>query len=279
MKNHESPRVAVLVDTSTAWGRRLIGGITRYAREHGPWLIWLRDSGQDEKLRLPAGWVGEGIIARVANVGMARHVQAIGVPVVNISGVVLPGVEFPRVTHDAAEAGRLAAKYFLDRGFRHFAFVGDTQLPLRHLALRGIQPGFVAQRLFRRTVSGPADRRFEPPLGARPGRSGPNGCWDNPSRWQFLPGQCGNRAASSRPAAAWDCRFPSKWPCWAETTIRCCTRPARRPFPASIVPSDLVGSRAAALLDDLMHGQQPSQATFLLKPTGIITRQSTDGWP
>ena len=48
------------------------------------------------------------------------------------------------------------------------------------------------------------------------------------------------------------------------------------PVSGVMVPSQFVGSKAAALLDDLMHGKKPPEATILVKPTGIMTRQSTD---
>jgi len=40
-------RVAVLVDTSTAWGRRLIRGVVGHACKHGPWDLWGHARGQD----------------------------------------------------------------------------------------------------------------------------------------------------------------------------------------------------------------------------------------
>jgi len=60
MPASDLPRVAVLVDTSTGWGRRMVRGIIGYARKHGPWRLWVDDWGQREALRLPPGWKGEG---------------------------------------------------------------------------------------------------------------------------------------------------------------------------------------------------------------------------
>ena len=126
MQERKTFRVAILVDTSTAWGRRLISGVTSYSRKWGPWLIHLEDRGQNESFRIPRGWHGDGIVARVADRATARHLRNTGLPVVNVSAILLPGVDFPRVTYDARMAGQLAAEYFLNRGFRHFGFVGDT---------------------------------------------------------------------------------------------------------------------------------------------------------
>ena len=43
----------------------MIRGVVRYVHKHGPWNLWVDACGQDERLRVPPGWTGEGIIARL----------------------------------------------------------------------------------------------------------------------------------------------------------------------------------------------------------------------
>ena len=112
-----TPHVAVLVDTATGWGRRLVRGVVNYS-QHGPWYLWIKSGGQDAPLWLPPGWRGDGIIARIGTLAAARHIRTVGVPAVNISAIELPGVDFPRVATDLPAAGRLAAGHLLDRGVR-----------------------------------------------------------------------------------------------------------------------------------------------------------------
>ncbi len=119
----ETSHVAVLVDTATGWGRRLVRGVVNYS-QHGSWYLWIKSGGQDASLWLPPGWCGDGIIARIGTRAAARRVRATGVPVVNISAIELPGVDFPRVATDLLAAGRMAAEHLLDRGFVHFAYYG-----------------------------------------------------------------------------------------------------------------------------------------------------------
>ena len=87
----KTPRVAVLVDTSTSWGRRVITGIHNYTRNHGTWQLIIEARGMEERTRVPQGWRGEGIIARVSSVSMARDLRAHRLPVVNVSGIQLTG--------------------------------------------------------------------------------------------------------------------------------------------------------------------------------------------
>ncbi|MDD5350474.1 MAG: XylR family transcriptional regulator [Chthoniobacteraceae bacterium] len=123
-------RVAVLVDTSTDWGRRIITGIVSYVREHVKWQLFIEPAGLEESLELPAGWHGDGVIARVSTPRIAAHLRARGLPVVNISSVQIPGPEFPRVANDGRLVAKMAAEYFLDRGFRHFGYISPLGFPL-----------------------------------------------------------------------------------------------------------------------------------------------------
>ena len=117
-------RVAVLVDTSTTWGRAVLRGINAYRLRHGHWEIFVEARGMEEHLRVPPGWRGDGVIARVSNPLMARELKALKIPVVNVSGIEIVEANFHRVSTDLGASARLAAKYFLERGFRHFAYFG-----------------------------------------------------------------------------------------------------------------------------------------------------------
>jgi LacI family transcriptional regulator len=115
-------RVAVLVDTSTSWGRDLIAGIHRYSRANADWQLFVEPRGTEQRRWLPKNWKGDGVIARVGFVDLAKSLKAMRVPVVNVSGIVLPKVDFPRVVSDQVAASEMAASYLLGRGFKHFAY-------------------------------------------------------------------------------------------------------------------------------------------------------------
>jgi LacI family transcriptional regulator len=117
-------RIAVLVDTSTGWGRRVIRGILKFAKKHGPWDIWLEPQGQAEQMRLPNGWRGDGVIARVASGAMAAYLRDTGLPVVNVSAIRLRSQLFPTVTADTGALVQLALDHFRERGLHQFAYIG-----------------------------------------------------------------------------------------------------------------------------------------------------------
>ena len=98
MVNAAPLRVAVLVDTSTTWGRAVLRGINTYRLKHGPWEIFVEARGLEERLSVPKGWRGHGAIARVGSDQMAAELKSLRIPVVNVSAIEVKGVKFPRVT-------------------------------------------------------------------------------------------------------------------------------------------------------------------------------------
>lgn len=278
MSSHRArpnPRVAVLVDTSTSWGRRLHVGIHNYDREHGPWQLFVEPRGMEEKLRVPAGWRGDGIIARVGSVAMAEELQALGVPVVNVSGIELPKASFPRVTTDLKASAELAAKHFLERGFKHFAYFSLVGLP--YVAIH--------QQAFADAIAG-ADGDFallavKPRAGAEPD-------------WNLDLAKLGNWLKSlAKPVAVltWN-------PSSAREIIYACQEAGllvpeevavlsgsddellcdllHVPVSGIMAPCDDIGYKAARLLDQLMRGQPVPKQPELIAPSGVATRQSTD---
>ncbi|MEO5714256.1 MAG: XylR family transcriptional regulator [Luteolibacter sp.] len=123
LETHVEPvkRVAILVDTSTTWGRDVIAGIHRYSQNVG-WQLLVEPRGVEQRRWLPAAWKGDGVIARVGFVDLAKKLKSLKLPVVNVSGITLPGVNFPRVVSDQVAAANLAAEHLLERGFRHFGY-------------------------------------------------------------------------------------------------------------------------------------------------------------
>ncbi len=118
------PHVALLIETSLASGRDILRGVARYVREHQPWALYHEPRGLEEFVpRWLRRWKGDGIIARVQTRSMARKLAASGIPVVDVLGVVTD-LPFPLVHVDNDAIARLAGTHLLERGFRHFGFLG-----------------------------------------------------------------------------------------------------------------------------------------------------------
>ena len=271
-----TPHVAVLVDTATGWGRRLVRGIVNYS-QHGPWYLWIRSGGQDTPLWLPPGWRGDGIIARVGTPAAARRVRAAGVPVVNISAIELAGVDFPRVATDLTAAGRMAAEHLLDRGFVHFAYYGLAHRAYVDRHYRGFADAVSA-------VCDPCPfygTTFDSGAGART-------AWITRqrglSRWlKTLTKPVGVVAwttelgrelihASRREGLL----VPEQVAVLAADNDELLCEACVPSLSGIALTSERIGFEAARLLDRLMHGARPPKAPLLLEPTGVVARQSTD---
>lgn len=124
------PRVALLIETSRGYGRQFLKGVIRYARLHGPWGFYITPGDLEQVLPRMRRWGGTGIIARVETHQVARAIVMARLPtiLVGLSSVrVLRNkalTQFSQVHSDSLNAGRLAAEHLLERGFRHFAYVG-----------------------------------------------------------------------------------------------------------------------------------------------------------
>ena len=104
----KSRRVAVLIETSRAYGRGLLRGVARYNHEHGQWAVYFTPHGLDEPP--PAwlrNWKGDGILARIANRRMADAILKTGLPAVELRGA-LSGLGLPFIGVDNRIVAQLA---------------------------------------------------------------------------------------------------------------------------------------------------------------------------
>ena len=123
IRNSGNKRVAILVDTSTSWGRAVAMGVHQQAQIEN-WQLFLEPKGVGELFELPESWNGDGVIARINDETLVDHLARRRLPVVNVSSIEISSMPFPRVCTDLVAAGHMAADYFLRRGFRHFAYLG-----------------------------------------------------------------------------------------------------------------------------------------------------------
>ena len=107
---------SILIALSTTH-HGFLRGIAKYAREHG----WHIDATMAYTGKVPRRWSGDGVISQCGfSDELAEHVNSLGLPTVEITGV-NQRVNAARIDTDYAAFGVAAAEYFLDRRFKHFA--------------------------------------------------------------------------------------------------------------------------------------------------------------
>jgi len=267
------PRVALLVDTSTDWSRRVISGIMQYVRTHGFWHLFVEPRGVEERLELPRGWQGDGIIARIGNLEMAHHLHMRGIPVVNVSAIHVPNApDFPRVNTNVTDTATLAANYFLERGFRNFAY----------LSLLGLEYAARQQTAFVSAVNKAGCKCVLHGVKTHAGAQAPD--WnlriENLGQWLLsLPKPVAILTWSGGREVIHACHFvglrvPEEVALLSGSDDFLCEA-SRVPISAVQASAERIGKEAAALLHRLLRGGTPPARPVLVPPLRVVTRQST----
>jgi LacI family transcriptional regulator len=121
-----SNRIGIVMTHGYSYFRDILRGIRRYAEAQPRW-IFTTVAAEPSALKAFAEFRPDGVIASVDTAALKKSVAALRRPVVNVAAVLRQPLPFPRVGVDNVEVGRLAAEHFLQRGLRHFAFVGNPQ--------------------------------------------------------------------------------------------------------------------------------------------------------
>jgi LacI family transcriptional regulator len=149
------PSVALLIESSNAYARGLLRGISAYVREHESWSVFLPEY---ERGRKPPKWFhrwkGHGVIARIENQQIASCITALEVPVIDVSAA-RAVANIPWVETDDAAVARMGFSHLRERGFWQLGFCGAPQFNWSNwrcehfcqLAKQDQRPCFVYQSL------------------------------------------------------------------------------------------------------------------------------------
>jgi len=269
----ERPRVALDVETSLVYGRRILDGISGYLRASRPWSIYLEQ--HELATDLPGflrRWNGDGIITRQATADSVkllrrRHLTAIDL------GDLRPHLGILRIGSAHAAIGRVAAEHLLERGFENFACCGFSD---EHWSERR-RDGFLAEieharfdcsvyespraglQVWKRDQTRITDwiKSLRKPVGVFA---------TNDLRGQHVLDAC----------ARLDLAVPEQVAVIGvdndELVCNLCNPPL-----SSVIPNpERVGYEAANWLDRMMRGERPSALDIEIPPLGIAVRQSSD---
>ncbi|MDO4569557.1 MAG: DNA-binding transcriptional regulator [Planctomycetia bacterium] len=279
-QNRKVRRVAVLIETTRAYGRRIMDGIAAYVRENPFWQIFVEPRALYDPLpHWLKTWDGDGIIARVGSPKDRQALEQLGLPVVHLKGVekVSKGL-MPDIYTDRQAVGQLAATHLIERHFRHFAFVGIPNCSWSNLELAGFQKTLEEASLSchvfqhkKGILKNYRDGAMEDEI-------------DMVSQWlKTLPMPIGILAADDflgvqLLSACYQLgihvpEMAAVVGVGDEETV------CRLAFPtlSSVRPNEhLIGRKAAALLDRLMEGYFERPDPEKIPPLKVVTRHSTD---
>jgi LacI family transcriptional regulator len=265
-------RVAVVIEASNAYARRLLAGIHAHLRAHEPWTVFLPEHGRGRPpLEALARWRGDGMIARIETPAIARTVVALqrsqGVPVIDVSAArLVPGV--PYVETDDAAIAAVAAEHFAERDFRQVAFLGDSRFRWSENRRMAFVTAATARAMtvavFRHVRGYDDDEAVEAWLVSLPKPVGLFCCYDLRGR-QALD-------ACRRAGIA----VPDEVAVLGVDDDELLCGLSSPPLSSVIPDARGAGRMAAKLLERLMLGEVLDRQEWLLPPIGISPRLSSD---
>jgi LacI family transcriptional regulator len=269
-------RVGVWLDLDYAIKREIetYAGCQRFADEAGWDLIF--DPVMAETLKSSKGTPPyDGVLGRVGK-PLAQAARKAGIPAVNI-WINSPAKEVTSVLLDMEASGVMAAQHLLGRGFREFGFLGFQRLVNSQRQLRG----------FRNTVREAGYRCNS---------------WSIP--YTLLSNDARRFGKFMSDLKAWIRKLPTPFGILVPADIygrflidACRSEGLHVPGDVAVIGSDNeevvclsqspsltsieyghanLGSRAAALLQDLMDGAMAPLEPIMVPPAKLVRRQSTD---
>lgn len=275
------PRVALLIESSRAYGRGLLLGVAKFVREHGRWSIFLQERSLGD---VSPGWLkeweGDGIIARVENRPMAEAIRRLGLPAVDVR-YLLPNLAMPSIRTDDEAVARVASEHLLERGFRHFAFCGFdgadySDIRRDSFAERIAQAGFRCHA-------------FEDPQ--KPRRASTLEYEEHGLKYEDLvaswlkdlPKPIGLMACNDirgqqvlNACRAIGVAVPDEVAVIGVDNDEVLCDLSDPPLTSVIPNTERIGYEAAALLDRMMAGARAPKHPIFIEPAGIVTRGSTE---
>lgn len=274
-QRRDRPHVLLMVETSMAFGRCVLDGISRYLVENRPWSVQLD---LRELVIAPPAWLkdwnGDGIITRSTTPEMIKVIERLQIPTVNLTDM-YGDQGLPAVLNDHEKIGRVAAQHLIDKGLSRFAFAGFSDHHWSSLRLSG----------FRNELADldPEVLLYESDW-ANVRQHGWEGQQAEIIRWiRSLPKPVGILACNDfrgqhllDACRAADISVPDEVAVLGVDNdhVLCdfCD-----PQLSSVIPSaERIGFEAAKMLDQLMRGESPSNDRVLIEPLGVAERPSTD---
>jgi LacI family transcriptional regulator len=256
-------RIALLMDMSWAYTRGLMRGIMDVAQSRR-WLVRMLSDQVKPVRHALREWPPHGIIGLFTSPELLAAAQQRRCKIVNVANFFDSRV--PRVGIDEAAIGAMAAEYFIGRSFTNFAFSGDANanfsLQRRDAFVSTLKArGFECDCCI---LPGVIHDHFRPWLKSLPKPVALLASTDN-SGWGV-----GEMCRSM------GIRIPEELALLGVDNDEFECELASPPLSSVANRAREIGRAAAGMLERLLRGGRQPAKPLLLKPAGIVTRQSTD---
>ncbi len=279
-------RVAVLIETTRAFGRGLIEGIADYSRDCGPWSMYFEPQGlSSTPPAWLADWKGDGILVRIDDQRMVDAVMGTGLPALDLRGRLDSPLPFIGSNNELIT--KLAFDHLRDRGLRSLAFCGVAPGQIRALDFRRkhfikhVEAAGFACEVFQNAIPKPT-RSGKPPsdpmsidweteqealaawVSSLPKPIGIMACHD-PRGYQLVD--------ACRRA---NVKVPDEVAIVGVDNDRVLCQMADPPLTSVEPGGQRIGYIAAQWLDRMMNGEPGPAGPVLVEPKALIARRSSD---
>ena len=274
----KSRQVAVILDATSPYQRKMIRGVAAHASQVGNWLLYVEEDPLD-KLPDMKSWHGDGIITAFTEERYAALVRGLDIPVVGVEG----GYSWyeqdsgiPYFATDDAAVARMAADHLLGQGYTRLAYCGLPKS--RHTGWSETR-----RQAFRERA-----REAGVPCEVYTGRHRATRQWaafqKDLGHWlRSLPKPVGIMAGNDARARhvleacrSVGLRVPEDVAVIGVDNNELMCELADPPLSSVEQGARELGYRAAELLDRMMAGKRPRQIANHVAPERVIVRRSTD---
>lgn len=273
-------KVILLSDFAEEYGKNLLKGIAKYSRDHGPWTFcrmpaYYRDTiGIDGIIDWAREWKADGIIGQFYNNQETEKIRRAKLPVIaqdfkeRLKGV-------PNITGAYHETGRMAAEYFLKKGFRNFAFYGFRNIVWSRERAEGFrdrvaEAGYEVH-MYERTDSRATDLwHYKPSTLTRWLKSLPKPC-----ALLSCDDNLGNHITEA--ARHTGIKIPDQLAVMGVDNDEMLCELSDPPLSSIKLDTEKSGYEAARLLHAMIEGKDQDQiGDIVVQPTQVVSRVSTD---
>ncbi|HEY8936914.1 MAG TPA: DNA-binding transcriptional regulator [Cyclobacteriaceae bacterium] len=272
-------KVILLTDFSEEYFKNLLRGITKYSKEHGPWIFcqmpsfYRETKGIEGILNWAKEWGANGIIGQFYNDSNVSKIMKAGIPVI-AQDFKERFTDIPNISGDYVAAGKMGAEYFLRKGFKHFAFYGFKDIVWSRERGEGFENTLKQEghevHYFEHKKSRSRELWYYKPsslskwLKSLPKPIAIMTCDDN--QGQHITQACRHSGI----------RIPEEVAVLGVDNDETICNLSDPPLSSISLDAEKGGYEAARLLHQMMKSKKKTYYDILVKPTQVITRHSTD---
>jgi len=252
-------QILVCLDMSYSFSRDLWRGIVRYSFENNRWALWPARGGVlwEEISNVQY----DGVIGMFGDPVVATRLMEHGTPIINVSN---RGFKIPSVINDDEAVGRMAAEYYLAKGFQNFCYYGYDSINYSRMRERGFRTRVEAAGFKCLSVNHKERREFTTWLATVPVSTAIL-CADDNVAFSVIRG-------------CWelDIPVPQHLAVMGVNNDETYCLNGTVGLSSVMLASERLGFLAAQQLDRQMGGEAPITEPIKVAPLNVVSRMSTD---